>query len=128
MAPLSSTETFTTALAPADILARAQEWFVKYKGQVVATSENEIEVKSGSQAKMRLLGGAFIAGDEPARADAHHPHAERHGDRGHGDRRGCRRVRRQDRDEEPVPGLAGRDHRGAPGRARLSARSASPVR
>jgi hypothetical protein len=61
MAPLSSTDTFTTALAPADILARTQEWFAKYKGQVVASSENEIEVKSGSQAKMRLLGGAFIA-------------------------------------------------------------------
>jgi hypothetical protein len=61
MAPLTSTETFTTELAPADVLARTQEWFAKYKGQVVATSENEIEVKSGSQAKMRLLGGAFIA-------------------------------------------------------------------
>jgi hypothetical protein len=61
MAPLTSTETFTTQLSPADVLARTQEWFAKYKGQVVATSENEIEVKSGSQAKMRLLGGAFIA-------------------------------------------------------------------
>ncbi len=68
MAPLSSTETFTTGLGPADVLARTQEWFAKYKGQVVATEDGTIEVKSGSQAKMRLIGGAFIAGSSlPAR-------------------------------------------------------------
>lgn len=62
MAPLSSTESFTTTLGPADVLARTQEWFAKYKGQVVAASDGSIEVKSGSQAKMRIIGGAFIAG------------------------------------------------------------------
>ena len=68
MAALSSTETFTTALTPADVLARTQEWFAQYKGQVVSTEDGSIEVKSGSQAKMRLIGGAFIAGSSlPAR-------------------------------------------------------------
>ena len=60
MAPLSSTETFTTALAPADILARAQEWFVKYKGQVVG-DERE-----------RDRGEVGVAGqDAPARRRLH---------------------------------------------------------
>jgi hypothetical protein len=62
VAPLSSTESFTTELAPADVLVRAQEWFAPYKGEVVGSDDGTIVVKSGSQMKMRLIGGAFIAG------------------------------------------------------------------
>jgi hypothetical protein len=60
VALLSSTETFTTRLTPADVLARTEQWFAPYKGHVVA-SDDGIEIRTGSQAKMRLIGGAFIA-------------------------------------------------------------------
>jgi hypothetical protein len=58
---LSSTESFTTELAPAEVLARAQEWFAPYKAQVVGSDDGTLVVKSGSQVKMRVIGGAFIA-------------------------------------------------------------------
>jgi hypothetical protein len=62
MAPLTHTVTFGTTLTPEQARERALGWFAGYQHKVAQDSADHLEVKTGSQAKMRLLGGAFIAG------------------------------------------------------------------
>ena len=61
MAPLSTSQTFDVSLAPAEVRARVLTWFRPYAHRVVVDTIDRLEVASGSQAKMRLIGGAFIA-------------------------------------------------------------------
>jgi hypothetical protein len=61
MAPLTHTDTFTVTLTPAAVRDRVLTWFRPYAHRVVVDTVDQLEVASGSQAKMRLLGGAFIA-------------------------------------------------------------------
>jgi hypothetical protein len=68
MAPISRTTSYTTALAPAQVRDETLSWFAAVSHTVVTDTADRLEVKSGSQAKMRLIGGAFIAGSSlPAR-------------------------------------------------------------
>ncbi len=54
---------YTSRRSPAEIRERTLAWFTQYAGSstIVADTPQELELKNGSQAKMRLLGGAFIA-------------------------------------------------------------------
>jgi|SRR5581483_12511951 len=61
MAALSHTEQFTAPLAPDAVRQRILDWFARYRPRV-DESENKLEIKTGSQLKMRMIGGAFIAG------------------------------------------------------------------
>ena len=61
MAPLSSTESFDVSFPPAEVRARVLTWFRPYAHRVLVDTVDRLEVASGSQAKMRLIGGAFIA-------------------------------------------------------------------
>src|ERR1700674_3691462 len=61
MAPLAYTDTFDASLSPAEVRARVLTWFRPYAHRVVVDTIDRLEVISGSQAKMRLIGGAFIA-------------------------------------------------------------------
>jgi hypothetical protein len=62
MAPLTHTDTFDVTLTPAEVRERVLTWFRPYSHRVVVDTLAQLEVTSGSQAKMRLIGGAFIAG------------------------------------------------------------------
>ncbi len=61
MAPLTTTQTFDVAFPPAEVRARVLTWFRPYAHRVVVDTVDRLEVASGSQAKMRLIGGVFIA-------------------------------------------------------------------
>jgi hypothetical protein len=61
MAPMSRTTSYTTELAPGEVRRRTLAWFATVSHTVVTDTADRLEVKSGSQAKMRLIGGAFIA-------------------------------------------------------------------
>ena len=62
MAPLTSTATLDVSLPPAEVRDRVLTWFRPYSHRVLVDTVDRLEVASGSQAKMRLIGGAFIAG------------------------------------------------------------------
>src|SRR5581483_7643585 len=53
--------TFTVTLNPAEVRDRVLTWFRPYTHRVLVDTVDQLEVASGSQTKMRLLGGAFIA-------------------------------------------------------------------
>lgn len=61
MAPIVHSDQFTTQLVPADVRAKALEWFAGYTHKVEGDEPSRLTVHTGSQVKMRLLGGAFIA-------------------------------------------------------------------
>jgi hypothetical protein len=61
MAPLNRSVKFQSSLAPDAARERALGWFGGYQYKVAHDSPDRLEVKTGSQTKMRLLGGAFIA-------------------------------------------------------------------
>ncbi len=61
MAPLNQSTTFTTSLAPDAAREKALAWFGNYQFKVAHDSADRLEVKTGSQVKMRAIGGAFIA-------------------------------------------------------------------
>ncbi len=61
MAPLTHTDTFDVSLTPAEVRERVLTWFRPYSHRVVVDTLDRLEVVSGSQAKMRIIGGAFIA-------------------------------------------------------------------
>jgi hypothetical protein len=61
MAPLTHTDTFDVSLTPAEVRERVLTWFRPYSHRVVVDTLDRLEVISGSQAKMRIIGGAFIA-------------------------------------------------------------------
>lgn len=61
MASISQSVQFTTPLGPADVRAKALEWFASYTHKIEGDEPNRLTVYTGSQVKMRLLGGAFIA-------------------------------------------------------------------
>jgi hypothetical protein len=61
MAPITHTDTFTVSLDVAQVRERVLAWFASVSFKVADDTPDRLEVKSGSQAKMRGLGGAFIA-------------------------------------------------------------------
>lgn len=61
MAPIDHTVTFTSSLAPDAAREKALAWFSTYTYKVEDDQPGALTVYTGSQAKMRLLGGAFIA-------------------------------------------------------------------
>ena len=68
MAPISHSETFSVSLGPEQVRERVLGWFASVRYTVVADTAERLELKSGSQAKLRFLGGAFIGeGSLPAR-------------------------------------------------------------
>lgn len=68
MAPISHSETFSVSLSPEQVRERALAWFEPVRYTVTGDAPDRLEVKSGSQAKLRFLGGAFIgAGSLPTR-------------------------------------------------------------
>jgi len=62
MAPIQHTDTFDASGSPAEVRDGVLTWFRPYQHRVVVDTLDRLEVISGSQAKMRLIGGAFIAG------------------------------------------------------------------
>jgi hypothetical protein len=60
MALIKHEETFTVAADPATIRDRVLAWFGPVGAKVVTDAPDRLEVKSGSQTRVRLLGGAFI--------------------------------------------------------------------
>jgi len=62
MAKLIRTETFRPSVAPDEIRGRVAAWFDHLDHKVVADAPDRLEITSGSQLKLRLIGGAFIAG------------------------------------------------------------------
>lgn len=68
MAPISHSETFSVSLSPEQVRERVLAWFEPLRCTVIGDTSDRLEVKSGSQAKLRFLGGAFIgAGSLPTR-------------------------------------------------------------
>jgi hypothetical protein len=69
MTPITRATTFHTSRAPAEALDLGKGWLSNRVSTVVGSeSPDRVELKTGSQAKMRLLGGAFIAASSlPAR-------------------------------------------------------------
>jgi len=61
MAAISSSEQFTSPDPPATVRSKALDWFKSYTYKIEADEPSRLVVYTGSQAKMRLLGGAFIA-------------------------------------------------------------------
>jgi hypothetical protein len=61
LASISHSEQFTTPLGAVDVRAKALEWFAGYSHKIEGDEPNRLTVYTGSQAKMRLIGGAFIA-------------------------------------------------------------------
>lgn len=71
MAPVSRTASYTTALEPEHVREKALAWFGRVPYRIVSDTPDRIEIATGSQAKMRLLGGIFIAATSlPARTVA----------------------------------------------------------
>jgi hypothetical protein len=62
MAAITSSARFTSTLAAADVRSKALDWFKSYTYKIEVDEPSELVVYTGSQVKMRLLGGAFIAG------------------------------------------------------------------
>ena len=62
MAPLMRTETFRPTVAADDIRPRVVAWFDHLDHRIVVDTPERLEITSGSQLKLRLIGGAFIAG------------------------------------------------------------------
>lgn len=60
MAALSHREQFTAPVSPDTARQRVLDWFAKYRPRASEITGG-LEIKTGSQLKMRLLGGAFIA-------------------------------------------------------------------
>lgn len=61
MAAISASDQFSTSLSPPDVRAKALEWFASYTYKIEVDEPAKLVVHTGSQVKMRLLGGAFIA-------------------------------------------------------------------
>jgi carbon monoxide dehydrogenase subunit G len=62
MPPLEHSTSFTANLDPGQVRERVLGWFASYTHRVTSETAEQLVVASGSQAKMRLVGGAFIAG------------------------------------------------------------------
>jgi hypothetical protein len=62
MGLITTTDQFTSTLGPADVRARALDWFKGYAFKLEENRPDRLVVYTGSHVKMRLLGGAFIAG------------------------------------------------------------------
>jgi hypothetical protein len=68
MAPLTRTESFRPTVSAGEVRDRVMAWFEHLDHKLVDDSPGRLEIRSGSQLKLRLLGGAFIAGSSlPAR-------------------------------------------------------------
>ena len=61
MAPLTRSETFRPTVAADDIRPRVAAWFDHLDHRIVTDTPELLEITSGSQLKLRLIGGAFIA-------------------------------------------------------------------
>ncbi len=60
MAQISHTESFTAAMDPVAIRERVLGYFAPNGPKVITDTPDRLEVKSGSQLRFRLMGGAFI--------------------------------------------------------------------
>jgi hypothetical protein len=69
MAPITRAVTFGSSRRPAEVFEAAKSWLASRASTSIAvTAPDRVEIKSGSQAKMRAIGGAFIAATSlPAR-------------------------------------------------------------
>ncbi len=61
MALISHSETMSVPLEPSAVRERVLAWFDPIGRKIVADEPGRLDLKSGSQAKLRLRGGAFIA-------------------------------------------------------------------
>ncbi len=61
MAPITATATFTTTIDAGQVRDRVLAWFAHLTHRVEQDEPGRLVVHTGSQTKMRLLGGAFIA-------------------------------------------------------------------
>jgi hypothetical protein len=61
VAAISLSDTFAASTDAAGVRERVLSWFAQLPHSVVSDGPERIEIKTGSQAKMRLLGGALIA-------------------------------------------------------------------
>jgi hypothetical protein len=62
MATLSRSATFVTSDPPAEAVERCRAWLAqRASAEVVIQEPEHLEVASGSQIKLRLIGGAFVA-------------------------------------------------------------------
>jgi hypothetical protein len=61
VAAITNTDTFTVSLDASQIRDRVVKWFASVSFKIVTDTPERLELKSGSQTKMRGLGGAFIA-------------------------------------------------------------------
>lgn len=62
MAKLTRTATFRPTVSADEIRARVAAWFAHLDHKFVHDTPERLEITSGSQLKLRLIGGAFIAG------------------------------------------------------------------
>jgi hypothetical protein len=62
MALITSSTEFTSTLPPAEVRSTAIEWFNDYAYRIEEDEPSRLTVYTGSQTKMRLIGGAFVAG------------------------------------------------------------------
>jgi hypothetical protein len=70
MSRITKTEVLSVSFDCAQVREHVLAWFAAIPHTVVTDTPNRLEVKSGSQAKMRLLGGWFIAGSSlPTRTE-----------------------------------------------------------
>ena len=69
MALVSRSASYTTHLDAEHVRERALAWFGRLQHRIVSDTPDQIEITTGSQAKMRLLGGVFIAGTSLPAAD-----------------------------------------------------------
>ncbi|MGZ4691686.1 MAG: hypothetical protein ACXVKA_02695 [Acidimicrobiia bacterium] len=68
MAPIGHTASYTTGLTPEQVRERTLGWFARVSYKLTVDAPDRLVIETGSQAKMRLLGGAFIAASSlPAR-------------------------------------------------------------
>ena len=61
MVAITHTDTFTLPDSPDDVLARAVAYFQHLGARPMAAAEGSVAAATGSQLRMRLLGGAFIS-------------------------------------------------------------------
>jgi hypothetical protein len=62
MGMITSTAQFNSTLPPAQVREKAIDWFKSYSYKIEEDAPGRLTVYSGSQVKMRLIGGAFVAG------------------------------------------------------------------
>lgn len=62
MTKLNRSDTFRSTVGAEEIRSRVAAWFEHLDHKFVTDTPERLEITSGSQLKLRLIGGAFIAG------------------------------------------------------------------